>query len=209
MALIKCVECGADISDKAEICPHCGCPILDSVENKRKIVKRKIKRIVITIIAIMVVCGIVFCSITGIKLYNKKVGYYNNLKWGITSAQLEKKLKKEVNADKKYIAGTSEKDYEGIKGLLAIPFYYWDDSDKYNYVSILISNDGNEYSSNVALEKLIKIYDKRYGENTKPNSYTYEWETSKSKIKMIYMTNDFISVEISDRNNPKKDSKSK
>ena len=44
----------------------------------------------------MVVCGIVFCSITGIKLYNKKVGYYNNLKWGITSAQLEKKLKKEI-----------------------------------------------------------------------------------------------------------------
>lgn len=26
MAIIKCVECGNNISDKAEVCPHCGCP---------------------------------------------------------------------------------------------------------------------------------------------------------------------------------------
>ena len=26
MALIKCPECGREISDKAESCPHCGCP---------------------------------------------------------------------------------------------------------------------------------------------------------------------------------------
>lgn len=27
MALIKCPECGKEISDKAGACPHCGCPI--------------------------------------------------------------------------------------------------------------------------------------------------------------------------------------
>ncbi len=27
MALIKCPECGKDISDKAVSCPNCGCPI--------------------------------------------------------------------------------------------------------------------------------------------------------------------------------------
>lgn len=27
MALIKCIECGHEVSDKANICPHCGCPI--------------------------------------------------------------------------------------------------------------------------------------------------------------------------------------
>ena len=26
MALIKCIECGKDISDRANTCPHCGCP---------------------------------------------------------------------------------------------------------------------------------------------------------------------------------------
>ena len=27
MALIKCPECGKEISDKASTCPSCGCPI--------------------------------------------------------------------------------------------------------------------------------------------------------------------------------------
>ncbi len=27
MALIKCPECGKQMSDKAEACPHCGCPV--------------------------------------------------------------------------------------------------------------------------------------------------------------------------------------
>ena len=27
MAMIKCKECGHDVSDKASVCPNCGCPI--------------------------------------------------------------------------------------------------------------------------------------------------------------------------------------
>lgn len=27
MALIKCSECGSDISEKASVCPKCGCPV--------------------------------------------------------------------------------------------------------------------------------------------------------------------------------------
>lgn len=27
MALIKCQECGKEISNKANTCPNCGCPI--------------------------------------------------------------------------------------------------------------------------------------------------------------------------------------
>lgn len=34
MALIKCPECEREISDKAKVCVHCGCPIvLDSQDN--------------------------------------------------------------------------------------------------------------------------------------------------------------------------------
>lgn len=39
MALIKCSECGKDISDKAATCPHCGCPLLNaeySQKHKKK-----------------------------------------------------------------------------------------------------------------------------------------------------------------------------
>lgn len=34
MALIKCKECGKEISDKAVACPHCGCPV--QMENDAK-----------------------------------------------------------------------------------------------------------------------------------------------------------------------------
>ncbi len=33
MALIKCIECGSMVSDKASSCPHCGCPIKQSNTN--------------------------------------------------------------------------------------------------------------------------------------------------------------------------------
>lgn len=41
MAMIKCPECGREISDKAEKCPHCGCPIKDNVI-KTKVKEEKI-----------------------------------------------------------------------------------------------------------------------------------------------------------------------
>ena len=40
MALIKCPECGKKISDKADACINCGCPL--SEFNKQEI---KIKRV--------------------------------------------------------------------------------------------------------------------------------------------------------------------
>lgn len=36
MALIKCSECGRDVSDKAPACPYCGCPMEDIISNSGK-----------------------------------------------------------------------------------------------------------------------------------------------------------------------------
>ena len=39
MAIIKCTECGGTVSDKAEICPHCGAPVkemLEAIEKEKK-----------------------------------------------------------------------------------------------------------------------------------------------------------------------------
>ena len=39
MALIKCSECSKEISDKAETCVHCGCPLSATLEKAYKLTK--------------------------------------------------------------------------------------------------------------------------------------------------------------------------
>lgn len=38
MALIKCDECGKEVSDKAKSCPNCGCPIFEEKEESKVII---------------------------------------------------------------------------------------------------------------------------------------------------------------------------
>ena len=38
MALIKCNECGKEVSDKASTCPNCGCPIFEKKEESKVII---------------------------------------------------------------------------------------------------------------------------------------------------------------------------
>ena len=61
MALIKCPECGTQISDKATICPHCGIDVQQALnemrkEQQRQRKKRK-KRTLASIVSILVVAA--------------------------------------------------------------------------------------------------------------------------------------------------------
>ena len=47
MALIKCVECNNSVSDRAEFCPKCGCPIVETLkEIKQKFIQENTSNIV-------------------------------------------------------------------------------------------------------------------------------------------------------------------
>ena len=37
MALFKCKECGHDVSDKASVCPNCGCPVTEKAIFTKKL----------------------------------------------------------------------------------------------------------------------------------------------------------------------------
>lgn len=60
MALIKCPECENEISDKAEACPKCGCPIskasdsISETSSSSYVYKRKIPIVPIVVIVIIV-----------------------------------------------------------------------------------------------------------------------------------------------------------
>ncbi len=96
MALIKCPECGKEISDKATACPNCGCPI-QSTEDPTPVVqrtaeekpKKKSKAALIAVVAAIVLLGalcaayFVFFS-PGAKLrstYNQAMAMYNDGKY--------------------------------------------------------------------------------------------------------------------------------
>lgn len=66
MALIKCNECGKDISDTTDVCIHCGAPTSISVKDTNSIEvksKRHNKRKIVVVIAI---CFLLFGLIIGI-----------------------------------------------------------------------------------------------------------------------------------------------
>jgi|GEM_PF-3849270 hypothetical protein len=39
MALIRCPECGQEVSDKADACIHCGCPLHPPVSKRKELVR--------------------------------------------------------------------------------------------------------------------------------------------------------------------------
>lgn len=41
MALIKCPECGKELSDKAASCPNCAYPIAQKTDGKKRVTKKK------------------------------------------------------------------------------------------------------------------------------------------------------------------------
>jgi len=66
VALIKCSECGKEMSDHAKICPNCGC-IIDSIKNTNNASKKrnsflKNKKVWIVLSVIIIIMGIVIIS---------------------------------------------------------------------------------------------------------------------------------------------------
>lgn len=64
MALIKCQECGKEISDRAGCCPNCGCPIVgNEIIDFEVDDKPKFPKILIIILAVIAAIVIIFVAI--------------------------------------------------------------------------------------------------------------------------------------------------
>ena len=79
MALIKCIECGKEFSDRALSCPNCGCPVDDTIGHKedkpQKVevtgvkVTKKIKVIIGVVVVLLALGG---ATVFGVNQYQKK-----------------------------------------------------------------------------------------------------------------------------------------
>ena len=63
MALIKCVECGKEISDTTDICIHCGAPTSISLKRNDKVSTKHKKNNKHNIVILIIVCLLVFCIV--------------------------------------------------------------------------------------------------------------------------------------------------
>lgn len=91
MALIKCTECGAQISDRARKCPSCGCPIEEilkemSTQDEQKIIKeaddpkqsrkkRKNGIIIVGAAVLVVILVVVFFNFFNMRKINRHSPY--------------------------------------------------------------------------------------------------------------------------------------
>ncbi len=63
MALIKCSECSADISEKASVCPKCGCPLDVTKQVISDAKKKKRKKIIIFLTVVLTIIMILLVGI--------------------------------------------------------------------------------------------------------------------------------------------------
>mgnify|MGYP002707457350 CR=1 FL=1 len=78
MAMIKCPECGKEISDKAESCPQCGCPLRSGCTDVEPI-KKKSAKLGVALVGIIIVFVLVGTFVI-LKLKNNKVEVASNIK---------------------------------------------------------------------------------------------------------------------------------
>lgn len=207
MALIKCTECGAEISDRASKCPSCGCPIEEilkemSAQDEQKIIKevddqkqgRKKKKNGIIIIGV-----VVFVVILVVVFYN----FFNMGKIDLLDYTSSIGTLYSEHTDIKFVKneawsimvpegpfmyeGETKLTFLDIEGKLE---YRYMDGDEKNhkkdeiYLVCWQSPKGEDMIINDAVvQKLIKGYDKLYGEhNEEEDEYAdainYIWYAS-------------------------------
>ena len=176
MALIKCPECGKEISDKAGKCPHCGYPI-EGIENnveketdKQEVLegnketpkKKKTlnKKVIITISAIIgaaaIGVGVYMVTTADSRTYNQAKQLYEESDY---KAALEKFKKIEDYKNSKELIQKCEYNLSP-DGQFLITFVEgleerWDYSDKGD--TTLNEKDSLEKSAKIELEKLEKL----------------------------------------------------
>lgn len=70
MALIKCSECGADVSENASVCLKCGCPLDITKQVVFEAQKKKNKKIITIVVSIIVFLVLLVVGILGVNYYN-------------------------------------------------------------------------------------------------------------------------------------------
>lgn len=171
MALVKCPDCGKSMSEKASICPKCGCP---NDGNFRLVEKGKNKRgLLIGLFGVVVVLLLVYIY-TVIAQPSEDDSLFYMVK-DFSHEQVKDKYGEpdDVLEMEGYFEYTYENvKFMNIKGELVFRFDEGGSSGSLIFVRWII--DGAEYSEK-EMEKVATFFDNVYGKRTVRESGDYEW----------------------------------
>lgn len=168
MALVKCANCGQEISDKAETCIHCNAKVgkvnTEKVKVKKEKKKGNKKIIIIVILIVLLAIGIfgykfIVNKITEEK-YAEAVNYFNQKEYDKASEVLEHKFLKDY--------GLSD-DYRSAIAMMKL-------LEEEKYEEVLTQIDG--ISDEVGVKYSIKNFAKN-ASNYKKQDYKAIWEDNK------------------------------
>lgn len=179
MALIKCPECGKEISDKAKACPECGYELKQNVETTKKDNFFKKNKKAVLVVGIVIIIAIV----AGICIKNiPQKSPFEKISVKMTREQGRKALGKpdssqKPNADvQNYIDTYNNVKFLGMNGNLE--FWYENDEQKKLYFALWEYNLDRDKSFNdyqKQIDKIIDFYTELYG--TPTSEYrAYEWK---------------------------------
>lgn len=197
MALIKCSECGSDVSEKASACPKCGCPIdaiKEIIVNQKK---KKTKNIIKGVATFAVLALIIIAIVMFINRPNTD-GYYQDTKWGMSIKQVKKELGHgaKIIEDKESVINTIE-DYEGKTGIDAMISCDFKDESLQKVTLFLTNGENSLYTDSKLIDEYTARFDKLYGESEQ-DGFTTFWNSPKSRIEIFYFTDELIIISYED-----------
>lgn len=216
MSLIKCPECGKEISDKSVVCVYCGYPIeseTDKSLNNAPLTKthdekskNKIKYIIIGVIVVIVLVVIIALCVLKGGVSKDADGLYNGIAWGTSYDDLKEYFAddetKTFNDYNESII-VRESDYNGYEGVKATFVYDCDDDGTLHNIEIIFYIEDGDYTAEELCLTYTEIFDKAYGDGKQENSYSIaifseQWETPESSIKIVGWSDDMVSITYED-----------
>lgn len=175
MALIKCPECGKEVSDTARTCPNCGYKIKKNISNEKRdrfLLRNK------KIIAFVLAGLLVVITLSKINSASSKE-YCNGIKWGTSLETIEKKYPDILGDNGDYYDYFHSFDgYTSSNSSIDVHFYFDEDN---KLCKIEVSQVGDDIDNMIIY--YVDKFNKVYHSNQEPQyNGEYTWTGRKSNV---------------------------
>jgi len=198
MSLLKCPECGSQVSDRSEMCPSCGYPTKDIIteqtsKEKHHLTesttvdpaktKKTLRYVLLGCIAlILVIVTFLFLS------QSREKGYYDGNLWGVRYEEVAKKYSENnIFSDSNDITkGTYTlfvDKFEKIDGISAYGDFKFTNGEL-SSVEFLVMADNDVITDYQAAKELENYFNDLYGESEISEAQELTWTTKNSLISL-------------------------